>query len=146
MRAVDEVLLERVRENGENPFDVHDGYFDARPPEGVVVVTTPLPYAIYMSSIGDDDEETRRMSAHIPRQSVFFTFIYVGLDRNQAKWAGERLRARLRRYRPTVDGFVCEVVQLLESQRVRRDDEAIRPDGSPLFYGVDNYAVGVRTA
>ena len=141
MRVVDDAVLARV---GGQGFNVHDGYFDARPPGELVVVSIPLPYAVFYSSVGDDDEETRRLCARAPRESVFFTFTYVGADRNQTKWAGERLWARMKRWRPDVEGQVCEVVQRLESQRVRRDDDAIRPDGSPLFYGVDNYAVGVR--
>lgn len=141
MRVVDDAVLARL---AAVPFAVRDGFFDARPEGGAVVVTYALPYAVYYSSIGDDDEDTRRLSAHIPRESVFFSITYVGLDRRQTKAAGERIRAQLRRWRPTVVGYRAEVVQLLESQRIRRDDEAIRPDGSPLFYGVDNYAVGVR--
>lgn len=141
MRAVDDAVLERLT---AVPFDVKDGFFDARPPEGVMVVTYDLPYAVYYSSVGDDDEQTRRLSAHIPRDSVFFSLTYVGIDRRQTKAAGEAIYNLLRRWRPTVAGYRCEVVQRLESQRVRRDDTAARPDGAPLFYGVDNYAVGVR--
>jgi hypothetical protein len=141
MRAVDDAVLARL---DAVPFEIKDGFFDARPDSGTVIVTYALPYAVYYSSVGDDDEDTRRLSAHIPRESVFFSLTYVGLDRRQTKAAGEHIRAQLRRWRPTVVGYRAEVVQLLESQRVRRDDEAIRPDGAPLFYGVDNYAVGVR--
>lgn len=156
MRAVDDAVLARLGDlvAGEKyryfrssvGVTIHDGLFDARPETGLVVVTYPLPYAVFYSSVGDDDPNTRRLSADITRDSVFFSFTYVGLDRQQAKWAGEQIRAQMKRWRPTVAGYRTEVVQLLESQRVRRDDEAIRPDGSPLFYGVDNYAVGVRSA
>lgn len=141
MDVVDKVLLARLQGRG---FEVYDGFFEAIPEDGKVVVTYPLPYAVYYSSVGDDDEDTRRLSARIPRDSVFFSLTYVGIDRRQTKWAGERLRAQLRYYRPTVPGFFCELVQLQESQRIRRDDQATRPDGAPLFYGVDNFAVGVR--
>lgn len=141
MRVVDDVVLARLR---ETVVEIHDGYFNAVPDSGVVVVEYDLPYAVYYSSVGDDDEETRRLCARIPRESVFWSLTYVGMDRNQTKAAGEMLRAKLRRWRPVVAGYRCEIVQILESQRVRRDDHAIRPDGSPLFYGVDNCAVGVR--
>lgn len=140
MRVVDDAVLARVRTLG---FEIYDGLMDVRDPASNVV-TYPVPYAMYFSSVGDDDEDTRRLSAHIPRDSVFFTFTYVGLDRNQTKAAGEQIRGRLRRWRPVIAGLKCEIVQVLESQRVRRDDDAVRPDGSPLFYGVDNCAVGVR--
>ena len=140
MRAVDDVVLARLE---DAVFKVHDGFFGLVDPL-TKVVDYPLPYAVYYSSVGDDDEDTRRLSARISRDSVFFSITYVGSDRNQTKAAGEEIRDLLRRWRPDVPGMKAEIVQLLESQRVRRDDEAIRPDGQPLFYGVDNYAVGVR--
>lgn len=154
MRAVDDAVLARLGDpvtdelyryfRSDVGVMIHDGFFDARPATGLVKVTYPLPYAVYYSSVGDDDEMTRRLDARIPRESVFFSFTYVGEDRRQAKWAGEKIHAALKRWRPTVDGFHCEIVQRLQSQRIRRDDEAIRPDGSPLFYGVTDFAVGVR--
>lgn len=155
MRAVDEVILARLGDPVAGELyryfragvdvTIHDGMFDARPKIGEPkVVTYDLPYAVYTSSVGDDDEETRRLDARIPRDSVFFSFTYVGLDRNQAKAAGERIHAQMKRWRPVVPGFHCEIVQRLQSQRIRRDDEATRPDGAPLFYGVTEYAVGVR--
>lgn len=157
MRAVDDVILARLGDlvagqkyryfRNAVGVTIHDGLFDARPDSGLVVVSYPLPYAVFYSSVGDDDEvNAQRLSADITRDSVFFSFTYVGLDRNQAKWAGERIRAQMKRWRPTVAGYRTEIVRRLESQRVRIDDEAVRPDGSPLFYGVDNYAVGVRSA
>ena len=75
---------------------------------------------------------------------MFFSIIYVGETREQAKFAGEAIRAALERNRLTVVGHTntwpCE---LLESQRVRRDDDAMRPDGTKLFYGVDNYDLSI---
>ena len=67
----------------------------------------------------------------------------VGIDRNQAKWAGEKIRAALGDQPIPVEGHRTWLCQLQESQRVRRDDEAVRSDGSPLFYGVDNYALPI---
>jgi hypothetical protein len=155
VRVVDDAILARLGDPVPDELyryfrssvgvTIHDGIFDARPAQGdPVVVKYDLPYAVYASSVGDDDEETRRLDGRIPRDSVFFSFIYIGLDRRQAKWAGERIWAQMRRWRPVVTGYRTEIVNRLESQRVRRDDEAIRPDGTPLFYGVDNYAVGIR--
>lgn len=154
MRAVDEAVLARLGDpvvgqkyryfRADVGVTIHDGFFDARNDAGQVVVTYPLPYAVYYSSVGDDDDETRRLSADIPRDSVSFSFTYVGLDRQQAKWAGERIHDALKRWRPTIPGFHCEVVRMLQSQRIRRDDDAVRPDGTPLFYGVTDFAVGVR--
>lgn len=144
MRAVDTVVLARLAGLG---FKVRDGDFRLAPTpgSGPSIIEYPLPYAVYYSSVGDDDPETRRICGNIPRDSVFWSITYVGIDRNQTKWAGEKIRAQFRRWRPTVPDLRCELVELLESQRIRRDDEAVNPDGRPLFYGVDNYAVGVRS-
>lgn len=108
-----------------------------------VVVTYPVPFATYSSSIGDDDQ--RRLSGRRARRSVFFSFTYVGETRNQAKAAGEWLRAALEQHRPTIVGHRCWRIELLVggSQRIRRDDAVMRPDGTPLFYGIDDYAVGL---
>lgn len=139
MRVVDEAVLARLVIPG---VTVVDGFGDFRPDTNVV--TIPVPYVVFTSSTGDDDEATRRLSAHIPRTSVFFSVTYVGLDRHQCKAVGEAVWALLRRWRPVIENYGCEIVQRLESQRIRRDDEATTQDGFPLFYGVDNYAVGVR--
>jgi hypothetical protein len=115
-----------------------------------VTVTYPVPFATYSSSVGDDDN--RRLSGRRARRSVFFSFVYVGETREQAKWAGERLRRALERHRPasltdpeTLETYRCWPISLLlgGSQRVRRDDAVMRPDGSPLFYGIDDFAVSL---
>lgn len=142
MRSVDTVLLAAAAATG---VTIHDGEVDAD--NTTNVVTYDLPYAVYYSSVGDDPpaEENMRLTGQRGRRSVFFTFIYVGEDRTQVKWAGEKIRAALQGRRFTYAGVDKSwPVWLEESQRVRRDDDAIRPDGSPLFYGVDNYAVSIQ--
>ena len=135
MRIVDEVILQAVRDAG---VDVKDGQFLAPPVPGVPTkVYVPLPYAVYASSIGDDHNP--RLDGRRRRRSVFFSWMYVGLDRNQTKACGERVRQAIDGVRFVIPGHNTWPVQLLESQRVRRDDDAIRQDGKPLFYGVDNY-------
>lgn len=136
MRAVDDVVLAVLEGTG---VTIHDGLVTADNTSNVV--TYPLPYAAYYSSVGDDDN--RRLSGRSGRRSVFFSVVYVGADRNQTKWAGEKIRAVLQEKRIAVPGHKTWLCRLEESQRVRRDDDAIRPDGSPLFYGVDNYALSI---
>lgn len=136
MRVVDDAVLDALADTG---LAIHDGLMVAANDSGVVTYT--LPYAIYYSSIGDDDN--RRLSGRKGRRSVFFSLTYVGEDRNQTKWAGEIIRDALQGKRLHVPGHKSWLCELLESQRVRRDDEAVRPDGSPLFYGVDNYAISI---
>ena len=140
MRAVDDVVLARL--NALENMVVHDGEMEL-PPEGVArkVVAYKTPYAVYYSSVGDDDRA--RLTGRRARRSVFFSIVYVGQDRNQAKACGERIRESLQDKRIAVPGHKVWLCQLQESQRVRRDDEVVRPDGSPLFYGVDNYALPI---
>ncbi len=142
MRAVDTAVLALLAGTG---VDVNDGLVDAD--NSTNVVTYPVPYLVYASSIGDDNtegSEAYRLCGPGQQRSVFFSVMYVGEDRNQAKWAGEKVRTALRRKRVTGTGIRSSgLIHLEESQRVRRDDDAIRPDGTPLFYGVDNYAVVV---
>lgn len=136
MRAVDNVILTALEATGVN---IHDGLVVVD--NTTNVVSYPLPYAAYYSSIGDDDN--RRLAGRKVRRSVFFSVVYVGADRNQTKWAGEKIRAALQGKRFVIPGHRTWLCDLQESQRIRRDDDAIRPDGSPLFYGVDNYAVSI---
>lgn len=121
---------------------IHDGIMLTQPTEGAVVVEYDLPYAVFYSSVGDDDNA--RLSGRRGRRSVFFSITYVGGDRQQAKWLGERIRDEaLGGRRIAVPGHRTWLCAIEESQRVRRDDDAIRPDGSPLFYGVDEYALSI---
>lgn len=139
MRAVDDVVLGLLEAGG---VDIHDGDLEL-PPEGVTrkVVPYELPYAVYYSSIGSDDR--RRKSGRSARRSVFFSITYIGEDRAQAKWLGEKIRGLLADRPIAVPGHRTWLCQLQESQRVRRDDEVMRPEGDPLFYGVDSYDIAV---
>lgn len=136
MRVVDTAVLGVLEDANLN---VHDGLVSADNSSNVV--TYDLPYVVYYSSVGDDDN--RRLSGRKARRSVFFSVTYVGLTREQAKWAGEKVRAALQGQRLTIPGHRSWLCDLQESQRVRRDDDAIRPNGAPLFYGVDNYALSI---
>ena len=140
MRAVDNTVLARL--NAISGVVVHDGEMEL-PAVGVArsIVAYPLPYAVYYASIGDDDKP--RLTGRRARRSVFFSIVYIGADRNQAKALGEKIRTSLQDKSIPVTGHNVWLCQLQESQRVRRDDEVVRPDGSPLFYGVDNYALPI---
>lgn len=135
MRAVDDVVMAAIRAAG---VTLEDGFFRAPAEPGVPVrIDTPLPYAVYYSSIGD--EHNPRLDGRRRRGSVFFSVTYVGIDRNQTKAAGERIRRAISGVRFAVSGHRTWPVQLQQSQRVRRDDGAVNPEGHPLFYGVDDY-------
>lgn len=140
MRAVDDAILADLRARGLN---IHDGYMQVenKDAEGRWIVSYPMPYAVYSSSLGDDDN--RRLSGRQQRRSVAFYITYVGLDRTQAKWLGEKIRAALKGRRLDLAGYRTWPMEIDESQRIWRDDEAARPDGSPIYYGVDHYAVSI---
>ena len=139
MRVVDDVILARLRAAG---LDIHDSEMNPDDTDGdPKVITYSLPYAVYFSNVGDDDRP--RLSGRRARRSVFFSLTFVGIDRAQTKWLGEKIRASLQDKPIAVSGHKTWLCQLQESQRIRRDDEVTRPDGNPLFYGVDNYALPI---
>lgn len=154
MRVVDEVILDVIggqedegvdrpnRTPGSLGFAVYDGYAAPVSDSDVVVVQYPLPYAVYYSNIGAPN--ARRLTGRDLGRTVFWSFNYVGSSRNQAKWVGERLRQALEGVRLTVPGHKVGLIEVQLSQRVRRDDDAIHADGSPLFYGIDDYALPIR--
>lgn len=134
MRAVDTAVLAALEATG---IETHDSIVivDA----ATNTVNYPLPFLVYYSSIGSGAR--RRLHGRTTWRSVYFQVIYVGADRNQTKWAGEKARAALEGKRLTVPGHNVGLVSIEESHTVFRDDDAIRPDGSPLFYGRDYFAL-----
>lgn len=140
MRIVDEAILTRL--GALDGFDMQDGELVLNDEDNnPKIVRYDLPYAVYASNIGDDDRP--RLTGRRARRSVFFSILYVGNDRNQTKACGERIRDSLQDKVIPIPGHKTWLCRLEESQRVRRDDEAVRPDGSPLYYGVDNYALPI---
>lgn len=111
------------------------------PVAGKNTITYDVPFAYYTSAVGDDDNP--RLTGRKVRRSVPFYIGYVGTTLEQTKAAGERLRLKLQRTRLSIDGYRVWPISLEESQRVRRDDNVMRPDGSPLWYGIDQYAVSI---
>ena len=104
-------------------------------------ITYDVPFAYYTSAVGDDDNP--RLTGRKVRRSVPFYLTYVGATLEQTKAAGERLRLKLQRHRLVIPDVRSWPIQLEVSQRVRRDDNVMRPDGSPLYYGTDEYAVSI---
>lgn len=100
-------------------------------------VLLDVPYLAYYSNLGEPTN--RDMTGRAKSNVVDFQITYVGVTREQAKWAGERARAalgvRLGSFgRPRV----------AESQRVREDTDArvlVGDQYRTLFYGVDIYTV-----
>ena len=127
-------------------FDVWDGESNVRRLPGSlenplpIVIELDTPFAVYGSSLGLDSN--RRLSGEHARRSTMFTFMYIGDTREQAKACGQDLRDLFQDQRLDLQGHRSWLVTLQESQRIWRDNEAVRRNGDPLFYGVDIYAVG----
>lgn len=151
-RQVNDIILDLIgaeqtspprpnRTPGSLGFDVYDGVTD--PPErDITVVHRRTPYAVFYGSPGIP--QNPRLTGRHRGNSVFWSISYVGKDRNQAMWAAERIRAALLDKRPVVPGKRVGLVRIEPTvPRVRRDDDAIHADGSPLFYGFDDYALPI---
>lgn len=138
MRAVDDVVLPLLRSAMPTAEQVHDAQVTAD--NRTKVVTYKLPYLVYSSSPGDDNN--RRGRRHT-RRSVFVALKYVGESREQVKWCVERIRPLLQDQRLIIPGHKSWPVNLEMSTRVWRDDDAVRPDGSPLFYCDEEYGVPI---
>lgn len=144
-RMVNGTLVE-VPGTADLGFDVWDGESHIRRLPGSldnplpIVIVLDTPFAVFGSSLGTDSN--RRLSGEHARRSTMFTFMYIGDTREQAEACGQDLRDLLQDQRLDVQGHKSWLVTLQESQRIWRDNEAVRRNGDPLFYGVDIYAVG----
>lgn len=135
MRAVDTLALARLQSTGrpvaEDKVPVAD---DGK------TVQLQAPYFAYYSNIG---EPRNRDLAGLAKSTVTeFQVTYVGITRDQAKWAGERARTALTATKMAPYGRP----RVVESQRVREDTDArvlVDDRYRTLFYGVDIYRVVV---
>jgi hypothetical protein len=135
VRAVDAAVLAKLTATG---LTVHDGRVETD--DTGKVVLSPLPYVVFYSSLGRDG--ARRQGGNA-RRLVPFRLVFVGATREQAKWTGEKADAALTDRVVTVDGREHIVERFDNSGEVRRDDDVVRPDGGPLFYGSDQYGITV---
>ena len=139
MRVVDDAVLAILRAIDPDDLAIKDGLVDVD--NSTNVVTYPLPYAVYRSNIGDDDN--RRLGGMRTRRSVFFDLTVFGVDRTQVKWAGEQIRTVLQGKRVTIAGFGSWRCELLESTRIFRDPDVVQTNGKPLFYARESYALSI---
>lgn len=127
-------------------FDVWDGKvrFARTGPNPLepVIVTKKLPYAVFYG--GPGTPVRRRASGEYSKRSEFFGFRSVGITREQAEWVLEELQDALLYTRLVLSsGRGVELVSVEQSNRIFRDDEAVQPNGGPIFYGEDYYSVRV---
>lgn len=114
---------------------IFDGYPEADETEKVISI--PLPYLVYVTTPGYDNDP--RQCGDVGGRVLEFQVTAVGRSQRQAKWALDHAREALSRKRL---GRAL-IVRSEDNLYVRRDDEFTRPDGGPLFLGVDRYAVAI---
>lgn len=118
-------------------LNVHDGEVGA---DELKVISVPVPYIVYSSSPGYDNN--KRHSGGAAGRVVQVRIKGVGQDPREAKWALDQARAVLSRKR--LNGYL--IVRTDDDEPTIRDNEYTRPGGGALFYGVDKYAVATSTS
>lgn len=120
-------------------LNVWDGHVEDSDAD-LSVISADLPYVVFWGGYDDDtpgDSLAGTSGAHLTE----FRVTAVGGTREQAKWAGEQARAVLNRKRVTFVAGSRFVRCTENSGYVTRDDTWTRPDGAPLFSGIDQYEV-----
>lgn len=117
------------------PNAVYWGYLDVDETEKVIRV--PLPYIVFNSSPGYDRD--KRQSGHVGGRVLEFDLKGVGDSERQAKWVLDQARTVLSR--KFLNGNL--IIRSDDNERVKREDDFALPDGKPLFFGVDKYAVAI---
>lgn len=131
--SADDDLLTMLRAVAN--LNVYDGYVDAD--EAQHVISVPLPYVVFFSSPGYDNN--KRLAGGVNGRVLEFTITGVGGTREQAKWAMDKARGALSRKR--LNGNL--IIRDDNNDPVRREDDFSQPGGLPLFYGIDKYGVAV---
>src|SRR5687768_15405752 len=104
-------------------LNVHDGDVDAD--ETTKVISVPLPYVVFYSSPGYDNNE--RQDGRVGDRVNEFDLHGVGATREQAKAALDKARAAISRKR--LNGNLIQRSD--DNLRVRREDKYTRPGGGP---------------
>lgn len=120
---------------------VFDGYVTDSD-EAEKTISAPLPYVVYYT-LTDENVGDTLGAVTVGARLHGFQINYVGATAEQARAVRDRVRGALDRAwvtMPAGDRLVRRDDD--DSQAIRRDDAWTRPDGGPLFYGVDRYRVG----
>jgi phosphoribosylamine-glycine ligase len=114
---------------------VYDGYPTADEENKVILVD--LPYIVFVPTTPRDRDV--RFNAQAGGRVEEFRLTGVGETTEQAKAVLERARAVLNRR--WIAGGLCR--RDVDSLPVDRDFTYNRPDGGPIFYGVDPYTLPI---
>lgn len=117
------------------PHEVYRGKADAD--EAAKEITVPLPYLVYWTTPGYDNDA--RYDGRAGGRVLEFQLTGVGKTDEQAKAVLDKARALINRKRIGIG--LCK--RDVANQTIRRDDVYTRPGGGPLFYGVDRYSLPI---
>lgn len=131
---VDAGVLALLKGSGMNYYDGWVTDSD----ESAKTISAPLPYAVYYSTPGRP--VNGRPGGRSGREYEF-QVSYVGMTREQAVWAQEKIEATLDGVSITVAGRSRTIARTPDNQFIGRDDTWTRPDGRPLFYGALRFTV-----
>ena len=115
-------------------------------PDRIELSTSSLPMKCSTTELRQQTPRHGQPARAAPRRPILATRLTEVQARTpEIGVIGENLhqRAALADRTITIPGRKAWRIVLGESQRIRRDDDAARPDGSPLFYGVDLYSVAI---
>lgn len=129
------IYVDQLAGDPEVSNAVYWGYL--KPDEAAKVIDVPLPYIVYNSSPGYDNDE--RLCGGVGGRVLQFDLKGVGSSERQAKWVLDEARKVLDRKRLGT----ALIKRSDDNDRVRREDEYTMPGGMPLFFGTDRYGVAV---
>lgn len=133
MRSVDTAVIAALEGAG---LTVHEGKAPTTSDPNTIV--SSLPFIVYRSGVGYEDEERMSLAGPTSTRSVPFRLTLAGLTPEQVKWAFEIAHAAL-------SGRMIggERVTFSDAQRdVLPDDSAKMSDGRNLYYAVVDYLRG----
>lgn len=131
--------------DGNVPTDQESDAFEPGDPNEPTIVTAELPYAALYMNFGDD--YARRLGGRTSQRSVFWQITSVGGTPEQCRWVARLQRRALKDRRLVVTDtesgtpYRVGLVDVGESQRMRRDDTTTDPNGNPIYLLVDTYSV-----
>ncbi|WP_232676676.1 hypothetical protein [Nocardioides sp. R-C-SC26] len=137
--ADDDVVLGVLRSAHAN-LEVYDG--DVRLSDAdrlAKVISVPLPYLVFHSAPGSDRAQS--LAGTSGARLLTFRVTFVGGSREEAKAASEIAEGVLKEQVLSFPAGERLVTRTDNNLPVRRDDAWTRPQGKPLFYGVDEYVV-----
>lgn len=88
---------------------------------------TSGPYAVYFLSTAAGVDQSRRVSADVPKARFTLAVMYVGDTPDEMRWVAEKVRTALIRNRLSVAGRTCDPFLPPSSSATPRKDDSAQP-------------------